>query len=278
MALPLHVCVFLREDVYSILITQTQHSDKYRNIERFRWENDDLLRILNERINFNRGRANLKKLSNPFSTVFPLTIGASNTDNWLLERTLGRPRELIQFARYYTESVEGDNSSDEVLKSSEQDYSSWKLDDLCAEYSNQYPGLIAIFSYWKTNFFRHKYHLRRAEIEEMLLCIATGVALNEEWFNNIVDTTDIAALLRSTKSVSLVILYRAERVVARRFIHTLIATNLDSRKYKFTRALGARQTLSKEFARKRVPRPTTQSTGAARNFLQPGDSRRVHQA
>lgn len=41
-------CIFLREDVYSILIAQTQHSDKYRNIERIRWEKDDLLRILEE--------------------------------------------------------------------------------------------------------------------------------------------------------------------------------------------------------------------------------------
>ena len=101
---------------------------------------------------------------------------------------------MIQLARYYTESVEGDDPSDEALKSSEQGYSSWKLDDLCTEYSNQYPGLISIFSYWKTNFFRHKYHLKRAEIEEMLLCIATEVALNEEWFNAVVGTTDIDAL------------------------------------------------------------------------------------
>lgn len=192
----LYVCVFLREDVYSILITQTQHSDKYRNIERIRWGKDDLLRILNERINFNRQRSNLARSDSPFNTVFPTTVGTSNTDNWLLERTLGRPRELIQLARYYTEGVEGDDPSDEALKSSEQGYSSWKLDDLCTEYSNQYPGLISIFSYWKTKFFRHKYHLKRAEIEEMLLCIATDVALNEEWFNSVVGTTDIDAFLK----------------------------------------------------------------------------------
>lgn len=182
--------------MYSILITKTQHSDKYRNTERIRWEKEDLIRILNERINFNRDRANLERLENPFNTVFPTTIGTSNTDNWLLERTLGRPRELIQLARYYTESVEGDNPSDEALKASEQEYSSWKLDDLCTEYSNQYPGLISIFSYWKTNFFRHKYHLKRSEVEEMLLRIATEVMLDENWFNAAVATTDMDALLK----------------------------------------------------------------------------------
>jgi energy-coupling factor transporter ATP-binding protein EcfA2 len=192
----LYVCVFLREDVYSILITQTQHSDKYRNIERIRWDKSDLLQVLNERINFNRNRSELSTLNDPFNTVFPLTVGTSNTDNWLLERTLCRPRELIQLARYYTESVDGDNPSDNALKSSEQGYSSWKLDDLCTEYSNQYPGLISIFSYWKTNFFRNKYHLKRSEIEEMLLRIAGEVALNEHWFNSIVDATDIDSFLK----------------------------------------------------------------------------------
>lgn len=66
----LHVCVFLREDVYSILITQTQHSDKYRNIERIRWDKDGLLQILNERINFNRHRLSMGRLDNPFNTIF----------------------------------------------------------------------------------------------------------------------------------------------------------------------------------------------------------------
>lgn len=192
----IYVCVFLREDVYSILITKTQHSDKYRNIETLRWSHENLLRILNKRINFNRANFHLDHLPSPFETVFPSTIGTSNTDNWMIERTLGRPRELIQLARYYSESVEDGIPSAEKLKDSEQAYSSWKLDDLCTEYSNQYPGLISIFSFWKTKFFRQKYHLKKNEIEEMLLRLAAEVELNAEWFNKIVAETDLNKFLR----------------------------------------------------------------------------------
>ncbi|QBE64276.1 P-loop ATPase, Sll1717 family [Pseudoduganella lutea] len=192
----IYVCVFLREDVYSILITKTQHSDKYRNIEALRWTHDNLLKILNKRINFNRKNFLLDNIPDPFPTVFPNTIGTSNTDNWMIERTLGRPRELIQLARYYSESVEDKSPDAEKLKACEQAYSSWKLDDLCTEYSNQYPGLISIFSFWKTKFFRQKYHLKRTEIEEMLLRIAAEVELNAEWFNKIVDELDITLFLR----------------------------------------------------------------------------------
>jgi energy-coupling factor transporter ATP-binding protein EcfA2 len=189
------LCVFLREDVYSILITKTQHSDKYRNIERLRWEKGDLMAILGERINFNRERTGLARLDAPLASVFPDTVGTSNTDNWLYERTLGRPRELIQLARYYTESVETSEPSDDALKGSEQSYSEWKLDDLCTEYSNQYPGLVDIFSYWKTKFFRVKYHLKRQELDEMLLEILTNVPLNAPWFNEIANSTDVPKLL-----------------------------------------------------------------------------------
>jgi urate oxidase len=189
-------CVFLREDVYSILITRTQHSDKYRNVERIRWNKDDLLTILNRRINFNRKRKSLESIEQPFESVFPATVGTSNTDNWLVERTLGRPRELIQLSRYYSESVSGEVPDPEVLKDAEASYSNWKLDDLCAEYSNQYPGLIDVFAFWKTKFFRHKYHLKRAELGEMLLQVASEVPLDQPWWNDLVQATDIDGMMR----------------------------------------------------------------------------------
>lgn len=192
----IYVCVFLREDVYEILITKTQHSDKYRNIEKIRWEKNDLVSILNERINFNRERYGLPKLKHPLHTVFPETIGTSNSDNWLYERTLGRPRELIQLARYYTESVDSEQPNVDALKQSEQNYSEWKLDDLCTEYSNQYPGLVDIFSFWKTKFFRSKYHLKSTEIDDMLLTILTEVDLNKSWFIDIGKDTGVSKLLQ----------------------------------------------------------------------------------
>lgn len=179
----IHVLIFLREDVYSILMEQTQHSDKYRNIERIRWDKESLIELLNERIRFNYNSKGEGAGQNPFISVFPETVGTHNTDNWLVERTLSRPRELIQISRFYTEAIEGDKPDDKVLKACESTYSSWKLDDLCTEYSNQYPGLSDIFSYWKTRFFRYKYHLKNEDISEMIFQLFDEVAINHQWFN-----------------------------------------------------------------------------------------------
>ncbi|TRX75345.1 P-loop ATPase, Sll1717 family [Pseudomonas mangiferae] len=191
----IHPVIFLREDVYSILMERTQHSDKYRNVERLRWSKGDLVAILESRINFNRTRDGLDAVPNPFLTVFPQTVGVSHTDNWMIERTLSRPRELIQLSRYYSEGVDGDLPSDAVLKASESEYSNWKLDDLCAEYSNQYPGLGSVFSYWKTRYRRHKYHLKKAELEEILLGIMGEVTLNQDWFSKLVDQVNVDGLM-----------------------------------------------------------------------------------
>ena len=146
--------------------------------------------ILSDYDSYNYNQAG-EELTDPFKTVFPETIGTTYADNWLIERTLSRPRELIQLARYYSESVEGESPNDKKLKESENNYSSWKLDDLCSEYSNQYPGISEILAYWKTKYFRHKYHLKRAEIDDMLLNIMAEVPLNQSWFNEIVETTDL---------------------------------------------------------------------------------------
>lgn len=192
----IHVLIFLREDVYSILMEQTQHSDKYRNIERIRWDKDGLIKLLNERIKFNFERKGEDAGRYPFSLVFPETVGTHNTDNWLVERTLSRPRELIQISRFYTEEIEGDKPDDNVLKACESTYSSWKLDDLCAEYSNQYPGLSDIFAYWKTKFFRYKYHLKNEDISEMIFQLFDEVTINHEWFNKLALEANFDGFLR----------------------------------------------------------------------------------
>lgn len=187
----IHLIIFMREDVYALIITKTQHSDKYRNIEKIRWSKTDLINILERRIGYNREKHGLPNINDVFHSVFPVAIGTANADNWMIERTLSRPRELIQLSRYYTEAIDSDWPDDSALKSSEQDYSSWKLEDLCTEYSNQYPNLIDVFTYWKSKFFRTKYHLKKNEFEEILFQIANDVEINQEWFNEIVKTANL---------------------------------------------------------------------------------------
>lgn len=191
----IHILIFLREDVYSILMEHTQHSDKFRNIERIRWNKENLIALLNERIKFSYTHKNETIEEDPFYMVFPETIGTHNTDNWLVERTLHRPRELIQLSRIYTEQIAGEAPDGDVLKNCEKEYSTWKLEDLCTEYSNQYPGLSEIFSFWKTNFRKQKYHLKNDDISDLVFKLFDELPMNHKWFSNLATKVDLDGFL-----------------------------------------------------------------------------------
>src|SRR6185437_5462364 len=187
--------IFMRSDVYSLLMPLTQHADKYRNIEAIKWDRDELMQVLSSRISFNRKEKGLEEVDNPFGTVFPESVGTTHTNNWLYERTLSRPRELLQLARLYSESVDSEEPDDSALKNAEVAYSEWKLADLTSEFSNQYPGLGELFATWKSAFRRRSYHLRRADIDEVMLKLMTDAPINQPWFNEIVGRTDILKLV-----------------------------------------------------------------------------------
>lgn len=187
--------IFLREDVYSLLMPLTQHADKYRNVEAIRWERDQLIEILSARINTNREDAGLAPMEEAFATVFPDTIGTSYTVNWLTERTLSRPRELLQLARIYTESVDAEIVSDSHLKQAEVGYSEWKINDLGSEFSNQYPGLPHLFSTWKSRLPRSHYHLRGSDLEDAMVVLLAYSPINEPWFNDLATAANTAGLI-----------------------------------------------------------------------------------
>lgn len=196
--------IFLREDVYALLMGITQHADKYRNIESIRWKHDQLIAVLTSRIEFNRGLHNVGPANDTFGSVFPETVGTSNTVNWLVERTLNRPRELLQLVRAYTESVDGAEPSDILLKAAESGYSTWKLTDLCSEFSNQYPGMQAFFAAWRSHFPRHTYHLRRSDLENVVITLLVASQINEHWFNVIAGATDVERMISILYEIGLI--------------------------------------------------------------------------
>ncbi|HEV7329668.1 MAG TPA: hypothetical protein VGN63_01410 [Flavisolibacter sp.] len=191
----LHVFICLREDVYRILLTHTQHSDKYRDIEKIQWSPEGLVELLKSRIIYNCKIQNEQIPIEPFLAVFPETVSTSSTTNWLFERTLGRPRELIQLARLYSEKNQTEQPSSEVLKAVEVEYSNWKLEDLTTEYSNQFPNLFELFKFWRTKFFRQKYHLKYGEFSDMFLEMSTGLDIASPWYMEAVNELDPKKIL-----------------------------------------------------------------------------------
>nr|WP_319397643.1 hypothetical protein [uncultured Carboxylicivirga sp.] len=193
----LHIFICLREDVYRILLTHTQHSDKYRDVEKVSWNADSLMALLEERVKYNYRINNIEFNGDSlFGKVFPDKVGVLLIANWLAERTLGRPRELLQLSRLYSENNSTKIPDQEIFKQVELEYSNWKLEDLSSEFSNQYPNIYELFKFWKSRFFRYKYNLKLSEFEDMFLIMATELDISSDWYMKIVNELDPKKLLK----------------------------------------------------------------------------------
>lgn len=192
----INLIFFIRDDIYSILMKKTTHSDKYRDMYKIKWDENSFLNLLAERINKNISNTNNNANHSTFNSVFPEKVGNKYTLGWMFERTLARPRELLQLARLYTESLETNEPSDIVLKDVEDEYSNWKIQDLCTEFVNQYPHLDKVFDFWKKNYFRTKYQIDENELNERMKHILLNIDISDSWFSELKNKEDMKGLAK----------------------------------------------------------------------------------
>jgi len=162
---------FLRNDIYKQIMNITQHSDKFRDVVQLKWDYASLMKLLSKRIRFNFEEVDfmLENENETFLRVFPEKNGIKYTSDWMMERTLSRPRELIQFSKLYTENLSTNAQSIETLKKAEIQYSDWKLQDLYNEYMHVFPGLKIFFATWKSRHKRKRYAMPGDEFSEFIL-------------------------------------------------------------------------------------------------------------
>ncbi|MFH8738001.1 P-loop ATPase, Sll1717 family [Streptomyces sp. NPDC017964] len=140
-------CVlFVRADIYDAL--NFADGDKFRSDEvRITWSPSALRSLA-------RGRASLS-LERPISDeelwdgVFPPRVVGEWTPDYLVRRSLARPRDIIQFLTLCRDAADRSGRStiheEDVMEAAEQ-FSRWKLDDLAKEYNVGFPFLRPVFA------------------------------------------------------------------------------------------------------------------------------------
>jgi hypothetical protein len=98
----------------------------------------------------------------------------SNSFNYIVDRTLYRPREIIQFCTATLDETRNTRSLPpidyHVISHCEVTYSTERTKDIAAEYRFQYPGLQSIFE-----AFRGKgYSWSRKELDTLFLQMSLG--------------------------------------------------------------------------------------------------------
>lgn len=191
MSVNLTVFVSLRQELYDSIPALYDDAQKYRDvIEIIRWDEPSLQQLISNRI-----RHSVKEMPKEFSiediwnTVFSETLQYRQTKsfNYMVDRTLYRPREIIQFCTTVVER----NGRDGIfpidyatVSEAELAYSEDRAKDIASEYRFQFPGLLSLFE-----IFRGRcYTFDKEELEFLCLEIASGeYSLNgdaKSWVNN----------------------------------------------------------------------------------------------
>ncbi len=142
--IPVRVLVFFRLDMYDCVTRQFQHIDKYRQFqEHIYWGRKEMMELVAERLSVNLRLKLATNTSEVWAKVFEPSADFSAMD-YIIERSLMRPREVLQFCRLAAEKAdqrEHEKILPEDLYDAEKEFSRWKIDDLCNEFLFAYPGL-----------------------------------------------------------------------------------------------------------------------------------------
>ncbi len=170
----IRVLLSLRKELYDNIPSLYDDAQKVRDIiETVEWDEPRLLELIARRIS-NKVVA-LKSLSSEdiWNHVFQEVLEYRQTKsfNYIVDRTLYRPREIIQFSNDIAEKAHAQLLPETLpydyrqIADAEYVYSEARLKDICSEYRFQYPELQSLME----TFRGRSYNYTRDELEEHLL-------------------------------------------------------------------------------------------------------------
>jgi hypothetical protein len=204
------VLVSLRKELYENIPALYEDAQKVRDIiESLEWDEPKLLELIGRRIAKQYPETEGDTYEQRWGRIFSDTLDYRQTKsfNYIVDRTLYRPREIIQFCNDIAEQARRNTGEScnipinyKQIAEAEYSYSESRLKDICAEYRFQFPGLQSVME----TFRGMSYNLDRDFLEEHILRIVSGefpVATNAiRWCKDI----DIENLIEILWTVGLI--------------------------------------------------------------------------
>lgn len=183
---PVKAIISLRSDLLSIVFEKTRDSgfqaEKYDDlILRIQWEKASLKKLLDARISLLISEQYTSSIVT-FDTIFTSKPSGKAPLDYILDRTLMRPRDAISFVNLCIDEAYGkDEINTESIKNSEKIYSKKRLGALCHEWFSNYPHLDMYVDLIKNknNGFTHS-AINKTDIEELALSLSTSDDLGHD--------------------------------------------------------------------------------------------------
>lgn len=142
----LKIVIGLRADLLESVLTNTSskgfQTEKYEDMMlRMKWSKDDLKSVADKRINFLfKDQYTNKSIS--FYDVFSPKVGVQDTFDYILDRTLHRPRDIITYLNECLEAATGNSAiSQKAVRNAEGPYSAKRFRSIADEWREAYGNL-----------------------------------------------------------------------------------------------------------------------------------------
>jgi len=146
----LKIIVGLREDVLEKVVQETKdvgfQREKYDDyFLRMRWINSQLAELVRKRINLLYKRKYTSE-NVTFHDIFRSKVGGKDPLEYILERTLYRPRDVISFVNECFRHAQGSTEvNSRMVKDAESEYSRIRMQALIQEWQSAFPSLTIVF-------------------------------------------------------------------------------------------------------------------------------------
>jgi hypothetical protein len=173
----LRVYMSLRQELYDDVPELYDDAQKYRDlIETLSWNESSLLKLMARRVRHSMPALAAADDETCWDSLFASLPGSRSYGSfrYMIDRTLYRPREIIQFCTQAVEccrdSFPGIPVKHAAVREAEGIYSAERAKDIAAEHRFQYPGLISVLE----AFRGRTQTLNREELEFLCLELITG--------------------------------------------------------------------------------------------------------
>jgi len=176
------IIIALRLDLLGRVFDKTRDAgfqeEKYEDILlRIKWSKEQIESLLDKRISLLIRQAYTQE-SAKFHDIFPAHVGNETALDFILDRTLMRPRDAILYINECLEQAQGQTQiTAKTIRDAEITYSKKRLNSICHEWFADYPLLENYFEIIKKrkDGFKHS-EITREQIEEL----AIELAVNEK--------------------------------------------------------------------------------------------------
>ncbi|QKJ67963.1 ATPase [Deefgea piscis] len=212
------IVISIREDLLLRVFEKTRDSgfqeEKYDAMFlRVRWKSAQLKKLVDSRVSY-LVREQYTKRDVLFDDVFPSEIRKVKSFDYMAERTLYRPRDIIAFTNECLELCEGKASvPPSMVQDAEAKYSRGRLNSLADEWYSDFPNLSSYAQILNGRNYSFKFSdILQADLESLLVDSWADLGGNDGVYKSCQDWLDGKKSLNNILASILKILYKVSLI------------------------------------------------------------------